>query len=417
MEPTTLDQHSVFSSQCCNDHMHDEQCTHDAQCTHVKSKSKSKPKNKRKNKPKPKYGYNYESLMQLCEDTELVLTKSYENVKVNSKTEICAKCIRCKVKDMRPKPMGTLVVCLNFGCDDCYLAIQLERRGYNNSCTYEALMKLSQDNNAVLLIDYKDKKLNAKTIIKAKCTLCDNPMRKVTFYNLLEFQNFGCDDCWIIIQKNRHKQTCQDLYNCDNPMQVPEFKEKSVQTCQTLYNYDNPMQVPEFKEKHMRTIQTRYNCDYPLQVPEFKKKFIAYFQTNYGCDNPMQVPKFAENCLKSAFSRKDFEYPSGRIDKVQGYEPFALSDLLNLEHVDEDNIITNRIDVPKIWYESNDEKSHRYYVDIFIPEENRCIEIKSTWTFDNDKENVLLKQQAAIDAGYTCEIWVYDRKGNRIACY
>ncbi len=32
--------------------------------------------------------------------------------------------------------------------------------------------------------------------------------------------------------------------------------------------------------------------------------------------------------------------------------------------------------VPTIWYIGNDGKNHRHYVDIFIPTENRCIEVK-----------------------------------------
>ncbi len=67
------------------------------------------------------------------------------------------------------------------------------------------------------------------------------------------------------------------------------------------------------------------------------------------------------------------------------------------------------------YYEYND-KQHVHFVDIFIKSQNRCIEIKSTWTFE--KHNVLLKQKAAKELGYPYrdEIWVYDRKGNK-TCY
>jgi hypothetical protein len=55
-----------------------------------------------------------------------------------------------------------------------------------------------------------------------------------------------------------------------------------------------------------------------------------------------------------------------------------------------------------------------HHGDIFIPKENRIIEVKSTWTFQ--KPDVLLKQLAAKEMGYKYEIWVYDKKGNK-TCY
>ena len=54
------------------------------------------------------------------------------------------------------------------------------------------------------------------------------------------------------------------------------------------------------------------------------------------------------------------------------------------------------------------------YVDIYIPSQNRCIEVKSTWTAKKNVHNIFLKQYAAKQLGYNYEIWVYDGKGNKI---
>ena len=61
----------------------------------------------------------------------------------------------------------------------------------------------------------------------------------------------------------------------------------------------------------------------------------------------------------------------------------------------------------------------RHYVDIFIPNLNKCIEVKSTWTIEKKKDIIFIKQQAAKELGYPYrdEIWVYDRKGNIINKY
>jgi hypothetical protein len=66
--------------------------------------------------------------------------------------------------------------------------------------------------------------------------------------------------------------------------------------------------------------------------------------------------------------------------------------------------------VPTIWYNDLQGNKHRHFVDIFIPSQNKCIEVKSSWTVK--LKNVFLKQKAAKELGYNYEIWVYDNKGN-----
>jgi hypothetical protein len=101
----------------------------------------------------------------------------------------------------------------------------------------------------------------------------------------------------------------------------------------------------------------------------------------------------------------------------QGYENFALEYLINFVEIFENDIITKRSEVPTIWYVDAKGKNHRHYVDIFIPTENLCIEVKSTWTIKKKQDNLFLKQNAAKELGYKYEIWVYDNKGNCVEIY
>jgi hypothetical protein len=94
-----------------------------------------------------------------------------------------------------------------------------------------------------------------------------------------------------------------------------------------------------------------------------------------------------------------------------------LDDLLQKENVCEDDIIVKRSEVPICWYENKNGKKCRYYVDCFIPSQNRCIEAKSTWTAKKKMDNIFLKQNALKDAGYICEIWIYNSKGEKVQCY
>ena len=103
--------------------------------------------------------------------------------------------------------------------------------------------------------------------------------------------------------------------------------------------------------------------------------------------------------------------PSGDIRKVQGYEPFALTKLL--EHYTEDQLKTSVKNVPRIQYKVNGKKRY-HFPDIFIPHENKLVEVKSTWTFKNKADNVLLKKKTAEEQGFLYEIWCFDGKGNRV---
>ena len=134
---------------------------------------------------------------------------------------------------------------------------------------------------------------------------------------------------------------------------------------------------------------------------------------NYGCEYPMQNATYAEKMFKAGYKYKDYIYPSGKVIKIQGYEHLALNELIQYGLTDED-IITERTLVPEIWYTDTKDKKHRYYVDIYIPSQNLTIEVKSTWTFQVKHDIIMMKYHAMKNAGYQCEIWVYNEKGVKV---
>jgi len=127
----------------------------------------------------------------------------------------------------------------------------------------------------------------------------------------------------------------------------------------------------------------------------------------------MQNKFIFQKNVKNSYRRKKFIFPSGKEIFVQGYEPFCLRDLLEQNKAEEE-IITGIKEVPEVWYTDKENKKHRYYTDIYIKSENKCIEVKSTYTFKLDTEKILLKQQAVKDLGIECEIWVYSSKGELV---
>ena len=113
----------------------------------------------------------------------------------------------------------------------------------------------------------------------------------------------------------------------------------------------------------------------------------------YGQENVMQVAKIIEKAIKKSKSYKKYIMPSGRIINLQGYEDLVVDYLLKIG-IHEYDIIVEKDKIPEIWYTDIDEKSRRYYPDIFIKNKNILIEVKSKFLFDKDKDTILLKQAA-----------------------
>ena len=62
----------------------------------------------------------------------------------------------------------------------------------------------------------------------------------------------------------------------------------------------------------------------------------------------------------------------------------------------------------------NNNRKHRYYVDIYIPSINKMIEVKSTRTYQlNLEDTIFPKANACIKQGFYYEIWVYSDKNGK----
>jgi hypothetical protein len=215
------------------------------------------------------------------------------------------------------------------------------------------------------------------------------------------------------IVKEKTKATNIERYGVECPLQAESVKLKTIETNKLKYGVENPQQNQDIKNKTMETNLKKYGFTTALKNETVKQKMIESNIKKYGVPHHSQNPDIADLILKNAFNNKKYTLPSGKVIDYQGYENFAFDELLNVENILEDDLITNRKDVPEIWYYDKTNKRRRHYVDMFIKSQNRCIEVKSTWT-NQEKNNVLEKQSAALELGYKYEIWIYDSKGNRI---
>ena len=74
-----------------------------------------------------------------------------------------------------------------------------------------------------------------------------------------------------------------------------------------------------------------------------------------------------------------------------------------------DNIVTERTQVPEIWYIDSSGRCRRYYVDIYIKNRNKVIEVKSMYTYNIGKYNIYSKLRTAKMLGYEAELWIIEK--------
>ena len=177
------------------------------------------------------------------------------------------------------------------------------------------------------------------------------------------------------------------------------------------YGVENPLLSEEIKEKIKQTNIKKYGVEFPLQSEEIMIKMKETNMNKYGVEHVMQVSEIFDKQQKSSYKLKDYIFPSGKIIKIQGYEHFALNELI--KNYNEDDIITLKNEVPEIWYIENNIK-RRYYTDIYIKSENKCIEVKSEYTVNCDTEKRKLKEDACKNNGNSYELKVYKRNGTLV---
>lgn len=233
----------------------------------------------------------------------------------------------------------------------------------------------------------------------------------------------------------RQKQTCNERYGCDHPLQSSEVMDKIKQTNLERYGYENAAQSPlviakiresmlenhgveyasqspAVKAKVKATNMDRYGVGCTLQDPETMEKISATNLIKYGAEHPMQNMKVRQRVTASSFGNKLFVTPLGKKFVCQGYEPWAI-ELLTQTHSDDDILSESEIDahpdIPQFWYELNG-KRHRYYPDLCIFSERKIIEVKSVYTAQINPEIIELKLQCIKGVGFAVELWTFDSK-------
>ncbi len=208
-----------------------------------------------------------------------------------------------------------------------------------------------------------------------------------------------------IIEKS--KQSNLERYGAVTFTASKEGKEQVKQTTLKNHGVTNWMKT----EEAVNLYKQIWNNKSQEEINYITKQRQNACVIRYGVKHQMQVSEIAEKQSKSSYKAKYYELPSGKLRHYQGYENFLLDELL-LEF-NEEQILSDKIDMPEFWYIDNKGTKRRYYPDMYIKETNTIYEVKSLYTLEQTKKNNVydLKKQCVIDKGYNYILKIYDKKG------
>jgi hypothetical protein len=216
--------------------------------------------------------------------------------------------------------------------------------------------------------------------------------------------------------QDKKRKTNLERYGVENALLNPEVKEKSRLTNNEKYGGNSSMCSSEVRLKSKETNRKKHGVDWYVQSEDFKRKFKETMLEKYGVEQVMHYTPSFEKSLDTSYKKKIFVFPSGRIEKIQGYEGFAITELLDCGYQEDDIVVSNKeIEsfTGKIWYQDSVEKMRKYYPDLYLKSENKIIEVKSKYTYETNIVVNKKKKNACLSLGLLFEFWVYDSKGNK----
>jgi hypothetical protein len=354
--------------------------------------------------------YSYNSLQNFCIENGIELCRDYSQEVIRRDTKIEGKCKHDNCNNIFVKSFREILDNNSYYCKQCLIKITVSKR--------ETTFIKKYGVKSVMNSDFFKQKIKATNLQKygvewsfqseiIKDKIKDTVLEKYGVENIIQSKEI----------QEKSKQTCLDKYGVEHIYKSDVFKEKYNTTILEKYGVKNISQNQDIKNRKVETSLKNYGVDYPSQNQEIKNKKIETSLKNYGVEYPMQSSEVLSKNVKSNYKSKEYIFPSGNIILVQGDEQYALDELIMNENINEIDIITGCKNVPEIWYTDKFGKKHRHYVDIFIPTENRCIEVKSVWTAKQNEHNIFLKQNAAKEMGYKYEIWIYNERKKKINCF
>ena len=142
-----------------------------------------------------------------------------------------------------------------------------------------------------------------------------------------------------------------------------DTKEKIKKTCLELYGFDNVSKNQDIKNKKVET------CN-----------------RNYGVDNPLQNGEIFDKVQKSAHQLKEYKNYTYRgtyeLDFLKKFsDTYKIEKAISIDYDFEG-------------------KRKKYHPDYYIPQYNLIVEIKSSYTYECEREQNEAKKEATINNGF-----------------
>lgn len=184
---------------------------------------------------------------------------------------------------------------------------------------------------------------------------------------------------------NRRVETNIKKYGTGNVLASYYGKNKIIETENKRYG-GHHMKLPEIQKKRDDTVMNNLGVQFAFHTEEAIEKNRAVCMELYGAEYAMHNPvEFKRRMIMIHKDIKEFVFPSGRSEKVLGYEHLCLNTLL--ESYPENDIITDPSQFPQIKYQKCNNgviKNCIYYPDIMVGD--KLIEVKCEYTYKKEKE-------------------------------
>jgi hypothetical protein len=205
---------------------------------------------------------------------------------------------------------------------------------------------------------------------------------------------------WVVHNLRDYPRRCIE---CNSPVQFRSYGEAYMYERCSKKCSNSSIAVKDLKEQ---VSMEKYGAPCHLSTPEFQIKNKNTNLERYGVEHNMQRPEVLKKNMAAQYRLKPFAFPSGKVFMVQGYEPQALGWLLNSGYPESEI----SLEIPSIKYRLK--RNSVYFADIYLPNTNTLVEVKSSWTVKRDIDRNKAKFDASVKAGYNHWLLVMDKKGN-----
>jgi len=204
--------------------------------------------------------------------------------------------------------------------------------------------------------------------------------------------------------KNRSINPIAKYFNCSE-WAIQNFMDKEdIERKHKQYKVNIPIEDKDklYKLHHeeeytMQQLADLYGCSAPTMMSFFDKNNIKRRTWEESNVTATRITNMMKTYNKNCYHFKSYALPSGKIIKLQGYEPQFLDYVFENDIYKEEDFDFSTF---KIDYEYKG-KQHYYFPDFRVPKDNLIIEIKSTYILKRqgeDKNNA--KRDATLKEGY-----------------